>query len=168
MEDLGLSCDSVSKQIGSLNSFTAQEIYGDEVSILCVGDWKKNLLFTLLDTWERSGNKDKWKGTLKKNTNDIFLICYTNQLQFNTRNLLNTWEKYSTFPIWVIYIISIRDRSVIPVSQIERKTNAKKIDSSLECQVELLAHTFLVTVKALILTSDLNSCCCTEIHLAVK
>lgn len=36
---------------------------------------KKNLLFTLLDTWERSGNKDKWKGTLKKNTNDIFLIC---------------------------------------------------------------------------------------------
>lgn len=129
---------------------------------------KKNLLFTLLDTWERSGNKDKWKGTLKKNTNDIFLICQTNQLQFNTRNLLNTWEKYSTFPIRVIYIISIRDRSVIPVSQIERKTNAKKIDSSLECQVELLAHTFLVTVKALILTSDLNSCCCTEIHLAVK
>lgn len=41
MEDTGLSCDSVSKQTGSLDSFAAQEIYGDEVSIFGAGDEKR-------------------------------------------------------------------------------------------------------------------------------
>ena len=52
-------------------------------------------------------------------------------MQLNVCNLLSTLEIQSSFPFGVIYIISIRNRNVIPTSQIERETNAKKINYSL-------------------------------------
>lgn len=59
-------------------------------SLSLVQEMKKDLLFILFDIWGKIRNKDKWKGDLKKNASEIFLIYQTNQPQLNACNLSST------------------------------------------------------------------------------
>lgn len=96
-----------------------------------MGEKKRPTFYILRYSRKAQDIKINGKEIFKKAPMNFFLMHQANQQPVNACNLLSTLETQSTFPFQAIYIISIRDRNVILVPQIARKTNAKKINYSI-------------------------------------